>query len=539
MFDIIPEPKEIFYTGKEKIYKESVKILLNRNAVFKKFPDFIKIVKMNGDIKLILNKNDTIPSEGYKITIKDDVIIEYGDDRGCQFAVDTFLSLFEKTGDYIILPEIEIIDWPSFKMRGVIEGFYGKPWSYEDRLEMISFLRKCKMNTYFYAPKDDPFHREKWREQYSDELFNKLDNLIKKCKDESVDFIFSISPGNSIKYTDENDFRLLCEKYNAIADKGIRKFALLLDDIDYKLKYKEDVDKFRTLGNAHAYLCNKIFNYLEGKYGNIEFIICPTEYHQTGDSEYRKSLRVNLDENILVIWTGIGVCAPTISSDDADKISSIYEHKLLLWDNYPVNDYSKNNLYLGAVINRSRDLYKHNNQFILSNPMNQAEASKISLITYSYYMWNPEGYNPEIALKKAYKDIGGDGWHYIKILCENAENPPMWPLMTHVGWLIEKYKLTKNNTVLEELSNLFEDIYKLPENLEMFVDNKRFLEDIRPWYKRIKLDGEIGKVAINVIKGKENVCALKELLNESTKIENKYLDKTVYNFYNNIADELG
>jgi len=51
-----------------------------------------------------------------------------------------------------------------FANRGVIEGFYGPPWSHQDRLDMIRFMGRVGMNMYFYGPKDDPFHREKWRE---------------------------------------------------------------------------------------------------------------------------------------------------------------------------------------------------------------------------------------------------------------------------------------------------------------------------------------------------------------------------------------
>ncbi|MEG6569818.1 beta-N-acetylhexosaminidase family protein [Thermoanaerobacterium thermosaccharolyticum] len=539
MIDIIPEPKEIFFTGCKKIYKKSVNIRAEEKIDNFDLPEYIKIVGADGDLKLKTYKNEKIPSEGYRIKIKDDILVEFSDYRGYQYAIDTVFNLFKKKGDNVIVPEVEIIDWPSFKMRGIIEGFYGEPWSFEDRIDMISFLRRHKMNTYFYAPKDDPYHREKWREPYPPDLLNKLDVLINKCNEKNVDFVFSVSPGNSIKYTDDHDFKLLCEKYDIFANKGVRKFALLLDDIDYELKYEDDIEEFLIPGNAHAFLCNKVFSYLKDKYNDIEFIMCPTEYHQEEDSDYRRSLREKLDKNILVFWTGIGVTAPTITNSDADNISNIYKHELVLWDNYPVNDYSKDNLYLGAVINRSRGLYKHNCRCILSNPMNQAEASKISLITYSYYMWNPEAYNPYIALEKAYKEIGGEGWEYVKFLCENAENPPMWSLETCVSRLIKEYQLTKGNIILEELGEIFESIYELPDNLEKFVDNKRFLQDIRPWYNRIKIDGKIGRIAINVLKCKENIDVLEELLDESRKIENKYLDKIVYDFYVNIIDELG
>ena len=39
--------------------------------------------------------------------------------------------------------------------RGVIEGFYGIPWSFEERMSMIEFLSAIGMNQYVYAPKDE------------------------------------------------------------------------------------------------------------------------------------------------------------------------------------------------------------------------------------------------------------------------------------------------------------------------------------------------------------------------------------------------
>jgi len=47
-----------------------------------------------------------------------------------------------------------------FRRRGIVEGFFGPPWSIEQRCAMFEFGAKHAMNTYLYAPKDDPYHRE-------------------------------------------------------------------------------------------------------------------------------------------------------------------------------------------------------------------------------------------------------------------------------------------------------------------------------------------------------------------------------------------
>ena len=50
---------------------------------------------------------------------------------------------------------------------GYIEGYYGRLLSWENRELIIKSLHKNKMNTYFYAPKEDICHRLCWRKKYS------------------------------------------------------------------------------------------------------------------------------------------------------------------------------------------------------------------------------------------------------------------------------------------------------------------------------------------------------------------------------------
>ena len=56
---------------------------------------------------------------------------------------------------------------PTFRTRGVIEGFYGRPYSWDERATLVRFIGARDMNTYVYAPKDDPLHRAQWRDLYA------------------------------------------------------------------------------------------------------------------------------------------------------------------------------------------------------------------------------------------------------------------------------------------------------------------------------------------------------------------------------------
>ena len=95
---------------------------------------------------------------------------------------------------------------------GVVEGFYNRPWTQDQRLDLFDKSQKFGLNTYLYAPKDDHKHRALWREPYEPEELIQLQILIDKCKENNVHFYYGISPGLDISYSDPNDITKLKAK---------------------------------------------------------------------------------------------------------------------------------------------------------------------------------------------------------------------------------------------------------------------------------------------------------------------------------------
>ena len=50
-------------------------------------------------------------------------------------------------------------------LSGVIEGFYGRPWTEAQRVRMLDWIGQAGMNMFIYAPKDDIHIRARWRER--------------------------------------------------------------------------------------------------------------------------------------------------------------------------------------------------------------------------------------------------------------------------------------------------------------------------------------------------------------------------------------
>jgi len=289
---------------------------------------------------------------------------------------------------------------------GVVEGFYGPPWSHNARMSMIRFLGKNGFNTYIYAPKDDPYHREKWAEPYPRGLLDKTGQLAKVSEKCGVNLCFAVSPGLSIRYSSEEDLHKLTAKFAEVAGLGVQWFGLFLDDIPEEMQHKEDEIAFPSLGEAHAHIGNLLDSRLREIVDNgAHLMLCPTQYAGIKPTEYHRALGEKLSQSVYVMWTGRYVCTPEISAEDADSFAAGIGRKPLLWDNYPVNDYVQQaKIFLGPLRGRSQELLGHLSGFV-SNPMNQAEASKFSLITVREYLKNPYAYDPDKAWERAIREI--------------------------------------------------------------------------------------------------------------------------------------
>lgn len=104
-----------------------------------------------------------------------EIVLAGADERGTYYALQTFAQLIKDSQ----LPEVEIKDYPSVRRRGVVEGFYGTPWSHRARLSQLEFYGKNKMNTYIYGPKDDPYHSApNWRLPYPEKEAAQLQELV-------------------------------------------------------------------------------------------------------------------------------------------------------------------------------------------------------------------------------------------------------------------------------------------------------------------------------------------------------------------------
>jgi hyaluronoglucosaminidase len=304
----------------------------------------------------------------------------------------------------------------AFRLRGVVEGFYGEPWSHDARRDVLSFVAERGMNAYVYAPKDDEKHRARWREPYDDDERARFDELAAHCGDAGITFGFAISPGLDMDYASPQDRQALLAKLRPLAAGGVPWFLLLLDDIPTA----------PGLAPAQADLFTWLVDAMRREREDASLSLCPTEYVGTRSSPYLSELARGLPADVDVMWTGPTVCSPTITVADArGRAAALGGRRPLVWDNFPVSDGPMEpSLHLGPYRGREPGLADEV-AGVLCNPMRHPQASKLGLATAADFLRDPDGYDAQTSWRAAIDAVGGVRRGPLRVLAEACADSPL------------------------------------------------------------------------------------------------------------------
>lgn len=384
---------------------------------------------------------------------------------------------------------------------GVVEGFYGKPWSDAARKRFLDIAASNGFTCYIYAPKDDPYHREKWSEPYPERERKQLASLIKFCKEKGLDFCWALSPGLSIKYSSPKDLKTLAGKFELMSEMGVKTFALFLDDIPTELQHKADKNKWDSLAAAQSYLVNKLHDRLAKTIPGSRLWFCPTEYIGVKPTPYLETIGENIIPEVEIFWTGPLVVSPRITVEDAESIGKALKRKPILWDNYPVNDYNPAKLNLGPLLARDAGLTDHIAGYF-TNPMNQAAASIPAVLTIADYLEDPSGYVPEkswkAALKKPWgKKLPAEAVAALETFC--APCRPGFFYGERILQLVREVNEAKEGRYAA-LSRSLDKIMALPAVFKSHDEMKEFYLEVKPFVDSLVADANAAKAAIGVKK---------------------------------------
>ena len=321
----------------------------------------------------------------------------------------------------------------TFNRRGIVEGFFGPVWGMSHREAMIKFGAKRGMNTYLYAPKNDPYHRERWEKPYPKAEWKRLLKLMSVSREHGVDFVYAFHPGKGLCFSDPGPVDRLLAKAGSFYDAGVRTFAVLFDDIPSQLEHPEDQKQFkRSLAKAEALWLKRILTRQPSHWTDVEWWICPSYYSEDpllatifGSFEplFLEVLGQNLPETVACLWTGPSVVSKEIRLAHVKKIAQRLRHRLILWDNYPVNDLAMSTeMHLGPLTGRDPRLPEQVYGY-LNNPLLQETLSFVPLATCFDYAAHPSAYDPERSWDRTVKEQFGTAalsdWRAIREFCED------------------------------------------------------------------------------------------------------------------------
>jgi hyaluronoglucosaminidase len=455
------------------------------------------------------------------------VVLDGADGAGQFYAAQTLRQLLAQRSS---LRDVVIRDWPSFASRGVVEGFYGTPWSFQERLATLDFLGAHKLNLYMYAPKDDPGLRATWQAPDTPSELHELQMLVDRAKQNHVTFNFAISPGLSVCYSSVDDETKLIQKLTAVWNLGVRSFTVAFDDID-PTQLNCDADRARfgygssALASAQAYLLNEIdTNFVGAHAGAMPLITVPTEYYGLAATPYQLTLASSLNSNVVVQLTGPYGVSTTITSGETSAAKQLYGHPVLLWDNLFVNDYAPGQLVLGAYSGRDRTLPSAA-VGVAIDPMDQPESSKIGLFTAADYTWNPTAYDPARSWDAALRELAGGDAKALSALHTFADANYACPvdplhaplLMNALTKFWQQWYVNLNDTsAATPLAALFHTMQDAPAVIRARVPDPAFIAEVSPWLDATATWGQAGVAAVDLLVARRTGDQVRAAADEQT-----------------------
>ena len=317
------------------------------------------------------------------VAVNNGEIVVLGKDTDSAFyGLTTLYQIFGQLGGKTIR-NLTINDYADVASRGFIEGYYGNPWSVEDRANLMTWGGYYKLNSYFYAPKDDPKHNSAWRELYTEE---ELETLVKPLADagnaSKCRFVFALHPYmyNPIRHSSEatyqEDLAVLKAKFEQVISVGVRQIAILADDAA------------NVGGSNYVRLLNDMTDWIkemQEDYPDLKLLLpfVTQEYMGYGQSYYKQ-----FPENIQIVMTGgqvWGYCSQNFTNSFYNNVG----RGAYLWINWPCSDNSKNHLIMGGYADFLHPGVDPNKvEGIVLNPMQQSEPSKVAIFGNACYTWN-------------------------------------------------------------------------------------------------------------------------------------------------------
>ncbi len=428
------------------------------------------------------------------------------------------------------LPCVTIYDYADVKNRGIIEGYYGVPYSAEVTKDLFRFMARYKMNTYMYGAKSDPYHSRYWGAPYPTSISaeqqrigylnqDMMRDITKVAHDTKVNFIWAIHPGKAFANAEDPQvLDKIMAKFESMHGLGVRQFGVFVDDVGVP----SDPAIMKLCADNLTALQHRIDERWNKAGANVADTVKPLHYvpqlyahgwvNQDRAREFYESLSTT-PEKVNIYITGRDVWSVP-NNDDLALVSSWLGREVSWWWNYPCNDQDPTKLFVMDTYSNFRDethidnlshTEKHLNGLntLIINPMQQGELSKVALFSIADYTWNNAAFDNYESWEAAIPAVVGKEYGrafkklapYLRYYDNDA-----------IGYRIHNYMASvkrgapRPNSLLAELREVHEACQVIKAMRNSSNESDRLLyNDVRPWL--LKLEA-MSADAIALIEGK-------------------------------------
>lgn len=409
------------------------------------------------------------------------------------------------------LPAVTLFDYADQQSRGLVEGYYGYPYSQSVKKSLMRFMMRLKMNTYMYGAKSDLYHSAKWEEPYPKTLTkadieygrmsqDMVKDLSKTSQATKVNFIWAIHPGNDF-VGQPNVVTRIMKKFSSMYDLGVRQFAIFVDDVGVptsEADCKTNADHLTAVQKAIDAKWNKAGSAPEARVRPLHFVPQVYTLSWVGEADRKRFFKAlsAVPSDITIYTTGWGVWTVP-NSNDLATMNTELGRPVAWWWNYPCNDNADEQIYtsdmytnfmeMRAVDNNAR-LQKElkNGLGVVSNPMQQGMVSRIALFSVADYAWNNAKFDNMTSWKKAFKYAFPENTALREAY--QALSPYLrWNDHEDMAKAVEQYK-NGNRAAFEKL------LADLQQNIEVVAqcktsaneDEQLLYKEIEPWVLKLQ-----------------------------------------------------
>ena len=355
----------------------------------------------------------------YFLASNNDEIVILGLDTDAAFYGITSLKHIFNQMDGSTIRNFEMNDYADVNIRGFIEGYYGIPWSNEDRMALMEFGGDFKMTSYIFAPKDDPYHKGKWRELYPEDEINAIKEMVKVGNESKCRFVWTAHPfmgGFDASKADE-EIQSLLRKFDQLYDAGVRQFGVLGDDVG-------SLDREIVIK-----MMNAVSEWAKEKGDVYDTVFCPAGYNHSWQGNYSElnDYDAGFPDDVQIFWTGEAVCQPveqkTLDHFRDYNANNGERRAPLFWLNWPVNDINHGRLLMGKASLLHTDIHIEDIAGLVTNPMQESEASKVAIFAVADYSWNVKGFDVDKSWEDSFEYIEPDAAEELHTLAKHMSNP--------------------------------------------------------------------------------------------------------------------